>query len=193
MKRLYLIIALFITVSTLAAPKTQLKTAVFAGGCFWCMQSDFDKLKGVTKTVAGYTGGKASTATYPIVSSGTTQHVEAVEITYNPKHVSYRHLANYFWHHIDPTDGGGQFCDRGRQYRPVIYYNNDHQKRIDTAIKAHTSKQLNITDRVEITKRKPFYPAEQYHQDYYKKNSLRYRYYRYRCGRDARIRNVWGR
>lgn len=177
---------------SVAKPDT-VQTAIFAGGCFWCTQADFDKLKGVIKTVAGYTGGTVSNPTYKQVTVGGTGHYESVEVYYDPKLVTYRELVDYFWHHIDPTDASGQFCDKGDQYRSAIFYSNAAQKRV-----AEESKQMLMkvgrfnTVATSILPAKKFYPAEDYHQEYYLKNPLRYRYYRFTCGRDQRIEKVWG-
>ena len=183
------------TTSAMATSGTQ--TAVFAGGCFWCMQSDFDKEKGVVKTVVGYAGGLKSTANYSDVSAGGTQHTEAIEITYNPNIVSYKALVNYFYHHIDPFNGQGQFCDTGSQYRPVIYFKTADESKIAEALNDKLEKQLGkpaqpAKFKVEIIPYSAFFPAEIYHQDYYKKNPLRYKYYRWGCGRDQRVKVVWG-
>lgn len=168
-------------------------TAIFAGGCFWCMESDFDKVPGVVKTVSGYTGGALKNPSYEQVSNGGTSHYESVEVIYNPSRVSYQQLLDVFWHHIDPTDAGGQFCDRGDQYRAVIFYSNNEQKKLALASK----KKLEQSGKFEqvatqVLPASTFYPAEDYHQDYYKKNPVRYKYYRYRCGRDQRVEQVWG-
>jgi methionine-S-sulfoxide reductase len=174
--------------------QTDKATAILAGGCFWCVESDFEKLDGVLDVVSGYTGGMLENPTYEQVSSGNTGHIESVLITYDPRRISYQQILDYFWHHIDPTDNKGQFCDHGPQYRPVIFYQNERQHRIaeqsrDQIIK---SKPFSAPIRVEIVRATPFYPAEEYHQDYYKKNPLRYRFYRFSCGRDSRIEQLWG-
>ena len=168
------------------------KIATFAGGCFWCMQSDFDHVKGVVSTTAGYTGGTVANPTYEEVSAGNTGHVEAVEITYDPEKISYEQLLDIYFHNVDPTDNGGQFCDRGSQYRPVIFYHGNQQEQLAEAYKERLihSKKISPVN-VEILPAGPFYPAEEYHQKYYKKNPLRYRYYRYSCGRDKRLKKLW--
>lgn len=161
--------------------------ATFAGGCFWCTESDFEKLPGVLDAVSGYTGGKVVNPTYEQVSSGATGHVEAVQVHYDPAIVSYSKLLDYFWHHHDPLNGQGQFCDIGEQYRPVIFVANEAERDAATKSKAAQAKRFKQPIATEILPATTFYPAEQYHQDYYKKNAFHYRYYRLSCGRDARI------
>lgn len=170
------------------------QTATFAGGCFWCVESDLEKVPGVIEVTSGYAGGETENPTYEEVSSGETGHAEAVQVLYDPQVVRYEELLDVFWRHIDPTDPGGQFVDRGSQYRSAIFYHDDEQRR-----KAEASKErLNRSDRfekpvvTEITKLKKFYEAEQYHQDYYKKNPLRYRWYRHNSGRDGFLKQAWG-
>jgi peptide methionine sulfoxide reductase msrA/msrB len=169
------------------------RTAVFAGGCFWCTESDFEKVDGVTEAISGYTGGKIANPTYKQVSRGGTGHVEAVEVVYDPAKVSYEKLLEVFWRHVDPTDGDGQFVDRGSQYRSVIFYANEEEQRL-----AETSKkELAASGRfdkpimTDILPLRTFYPAEDYHQDYYKKKSIRYRWYRHGSGRDQFLEKVW--
>lgn len=170
------------------------ETAVFAGGCFWCIEADFEKLDGVIKATSGYTGGSAETATYKQVSNTETGHFEAVEVEYNPNQVSYAELVEYFWRHIDPTDAYGQFCDKGSSYRSAIFYKNAEQKAtIDASLaKLNETKPFAEPIVTGILAAKPFYDAEKYHQNYYKKNPIRYRYYRGRCGRDKRVKQLWG-
>jgi peptide methionine sulfoxide reductase msrA/msrB len=168
--------------------------ATFAGGCFWCVESDFEKIDGIIDVVSGYTGGRTENPTYEEVSSGKTGHVEAIQITYDPKRISYEKLLDIFWRQVDPTDPGGQFVDRGVQYRTAIFYHSDEQKRIAEESKANLEKR-GIYDRAvvtEIVEAATFYRAEEYHQDYYKKNPLRYRFYRLNSGRDQYIKEVWG-
>ena len=167
-------------------------TAVFAGGCFWCMESDFEKLPGVTTVVSGYAGGHTVNPTYEQSSSGTTGHAESVQVTYDPGKVSYDQLVDYFWHHIDPLTANAQFCDHGSQYRAVIFYANETENQAATASKAKYEKQLGKPIVTEIVKAGPFYPAEEDHQDYYEKNPVRYEFYRKGCGRDARLKELWG-
>lgn len=169
-------------------------TATFAGGCFWCTESDFEKLPGVVRVTSGYTGGRKDNPTYEEVSAGGTGHVEAVQIYYDPQVVTYKQLLDWFWHHIDPTDAGGQFVDRGSQYRSVIFYHDEEQKRLaeeskQALIKSGKFKQPIATEIVPFTK---FYPAEDYHQDYYKTHAVRYKFYRYNSGRDQFLKKVWG-
>ncbi len=168
--------------------------AVFAGGCFWCTEADFDKIPGVISTTSGYTGGKLANPTYKQVSAGGTGHIEAVRVVYDPAKVSYATLANRFFRTIDPLDRRGQFCDRGYQYRSAIFVANPEQQRVAVAAKARTANQLKGKGTVAtlILPAAKFYPAEAYHQGYYKKNPVRYRFYRLTCGRDARLNKVWG-
>lgn len=171
-----------------------LANATFAGGCFWCMEHPFDEIDGVKSTISGYTGGHKKNPTYEEVSAGETGHTEAVQITYDPEKVSYQELLDIFWHNIDPTVKNRQFCDVGSQYRSGIYYHDEEQKRL-----AEESKEeLNNSKRfkkihTEIEPASVFYPAEEYHQDYYIKNPIRYRLYRYGCGRDKRLEELWGK
>ncbi len=179
--------------NTVKEDKTLL-VATFAGGCFWCTEADFEKVPGVVKVVSGYTGGQKENPTYEEVSSGTTGHVEAVQVYYDPAKVTYEELLNYFWRHIDPTDPGGQFVDRGSQYRSVIFYHNEEQRQLAEKSKEVLDKsgKFNKPIVTEIIKFSKFYEAEEYHQDYYKKNPLRYKYYRYGSGRDQFLKRVWG-
>jgi peptide methionine sulfoxide reductase msrA/msrB len=171
------------------------ETATFAGGCFWCTEADFEKVPGVVKVVSGYTGGHKENPTYKEASSGTTGHVEAVQVYYDPAKITYEELLNWFWRHINPTDPGGQFVDRGSQYRSVIFYHNEEQKRMAEKSKEELKKSGKFEKPIvtEIIQFKKFYEAEDYHQDYYKKNPLRYNYYRYASGRDQFLDKVWGR
>ncbi len=171
-----------------------LPQAVFAGGCFWCTQADFEKVDGVVKVVAGYTGGRKENPTYEEVSSGRTGHVEAVEVFYDPKRVSYKELLDFFWRHVDPTDSGGQFVDRGSQYKSVIFYNDQEQKRLAEESKRELERSGRFDRPVvtEIVKASTFYPAEEYHQDYYEKNPRRYKFYRFHSGRDQFLEKIWG-
>ncbi|HZI08242.1 MAG TPA: peptide-methionine (S)-S-oxide reductase MsrA [Archangium sp.] len=178
------------------APKKEgaLATATFAGGCFWCMEPPFDKLPGVVSTTSGYIGGTKENPTYKEVSAGGTGHAEAVQVVYDPGKVSYAQLLEVFWHNVDPLTANGQFCDKGNQYRSAIFFHDAEQQRLAEESKRQLEasgrfKQPIVTQLVPAT---AFYPAEEYHQDYYKKNPLRYRYYRHGCGRDARLEAVWG-
>jgi peptide methionine sulfoxide reductase msrA/msrB len=172
-----------------------LRVATFAGGCFWCTQADFEKLPGVVKVISGYTGGQKENPSYEEVSSGTTGHVEAVQVYYDPAKITYEEFLDYFWKHIDPTDPGGQFVDRGLQYRSVIFYHDDEQKRLAEKSREALSKSRKFSKPIvtEIIKFTKFYRAEEYHQDYYKKNPLRYKFYRYHSGRDQFPENAWGK
>ena len=168
--------------------------AIFAGGCFWCMEPPYDKLDGVVSTISGYIGGQKKNPTYEEVSSGRTGHTEAVEVAYDPKKVSYQKLLDVFWRNIDPTVKDQQFCDVGSQYRTGIFYVDDEQKRLAEASKAALEKSKPFKGAIvtEITRATEFYPAEDYHQDYYLKNPVRYKFYRNGCGRDARLKQLWG-
>ena len=168
--------------------------AVFAGGCFWCVESDFDKVPGVLSTTSGYTGGTTANPTYEQVSGKGTGHAEAVEIVYDPQKVTYDRLVEYFWHTIDPTTKDQQFCDRGTPYRTAIFAQDAEQLKIARASKAALEKSKPFKDPVvtEVVLGTKFYPAEDYHQDYYLKNPVRYKYYRNGCGRDARLKDLWG-
>ncbi len=179
----------------MAKENEMLRVATFAGGCFWCTEADFEKVPGVAKVISGYTGGKKENPTYEEVSSGTTGHVEAVQVYYDPSRVSYKELLDYFWRHVDPTDLEGEFVDRGSQYRSVIFYHDEEQKRLAVTSKEELGKSGKFdkpiaTEIIPFTK---FYEAEEYHQDYYKKNPLRYKYYRYGSGRDQFLKKVWGK
>src|ERR1043166_8669768 len=171
----------------------KLAKATFAGGCFWCMEPPFDTLPGVVSTTSGYTGGQRKNPTYQQVSAGGTGHAEAVEVVYDPARTSYAKLLEVFWRNIDPTVKDRQFCDAGSQYRSAIFYHDDEQKRLAEASKAALEKSKPFAGPVvtEITRAAEFYPAEEYHQDYYRKNPLRYKFYRYNCGRDQRLQQLW--
>lgn len=169
-------------------------TAVFAGGCFWCVESDFDKVPGVISTTSGYTGGTTPNPTYEKVGSGNTGHAESVAIKFVPSRVSYKQLVEHFWRTIDPTTKDREFCDVGTPYRTAIFAQNAEQMKIAEASKAalEKSKPFSAPIVTEVVKGGQFYPAEDYHQNYYKKNPVRYKFYRYRCGRDARLKQLWG-
>jgi peptide-methionine (S)-S-oxide reductase len=177
-----------------AAPGRPLATATLAGGCFWCVESDFDKIDGVISTTSGYIGGRKANPTYQEVSAGGTGHTEAVQIVFDPSRVSYRALVDRFWTTIDPTVKDQQFCDVGSQYRSGIFFHDEEQRREAEASKAAIEKSKPFKQPIvtEITMATTFYPAEEYHQDYYLKNPIRYRYYRTGCGRDARLKQLWG-
>lgn len=169
------------------------KTATFAGGCFWCMEPPFDKLDGVLSTTSGYTDGEQDNPTYEQVSSGRTGHTEAVQVVYDPNKITFTQLIDVFWRNIDPTVTDRQFCDVGSQYRAGVYYHDDEQKRIAESSKAALDKSGRF-DKAIVTEIKPastFYPAEDYHQDFYQKNPIRYKFYRYSCGRDQFLERAW--
>jgi peptide-methionine (S)-S-oxide reductase len=172
----------------------KLEKAAFAGGCFWCMEHPFDELPGVVSVTSGYTGGTKNNPTYEEVSAGTTGHAESVEVVYDPSKISYEKLLDVYWHNVDPTVKDRQFCDVGHQYRTAIFYYDEHQKRLAEASKLTLEKSKPFPEPLvtEIVPASTFYPAEEYHQHYYKKNPLRYKYYRYGCGRDKRLKELWG-
>lgn len=196
-------LTLVFTTSAFAAPESiptqsvattsSIDTAIFAGGCFWCMEKPFDELPGVLDTTSGYIGGTVANPTYRQVSAGGTGHFEAVRVTYDPSQISYAELLAVFWQNVDPLDRRGQFCDQGSQYRSAIFYQNEAQ-----AATARASKQTLATDRfqqdiaTDIRPASPFYPAEDYHQNYYQTHPIRYRVYRFACGRDRRLTKLWG-
>ncbi len=170
----------------------QTKDAIFAGGCFWCLEGPFDALPGVLETQAGYTGGQTPNPTYEQVSSGVSGHLEAMRVVYDPERIDYARLLDVFWRNIDPTDPGGQFCDRGPQYRSAVFFGDEAEEAAAWASKARIEESRGFTVATEILPRTEFYAAEEYHQDYYRKNPLRYRFYRQGCGRDQRLRQLWG-
>ena len=176
------------------APKaTEVRTAIFAGACLWCIEADFEKLPGVLAAESGYTGGRTANPSYEQVSAGNTGHTEAIRVSYDPQRLSYPQLLDYFWRHIDPTVRNRQFCDVGTQYRSGIYWQNEVERKA-----AESSRDALLASgklphiETEIVAAATFYPAEEYHQDYYKKNPIRYAYYRQGCGRDARVKQIWG-
>jgi peptide-methionine (S)-S-oxide reductase len=197
MKRFALIAAFAATmahaVTTVNVPPGH-AVATFAGGCFWCMEPPYDRLPGVDATISGYTGGRVANPTYEQVSSGTTGHAEAVAVVYDPKKVSYEKLLDVFWHNVDPTVKDRQFCDTGHQYRTAIFYHNEEERKAAEASKAALEKAKPFKEPIvtEIVMAGPFYPAEDYHQDFYMKNPVRYNLYRTGCGRDARLKQLWG-
>jgi len=182
-----------------AAPAPEVATsaatavATFGGGCFWCVEEAFDKVPGVISTTSGYMGGRTKNPTYSQVSAGNTGHNEVVQVAYDPARVSYAQLLDTFWRNIDPTQANGQFCDQGSQYRSEIFYHNEDQRKAAEASKARLLKDKPFAGDVHtlITRAAEFYGAEEYHQDYYKKNPVRYNYYKARCGRAARLKEVW--
>ena len=175
-------------------PKDGEAVATFAGGCFWCMEPPYDKLDGVLATISGYAGGTTVDPTYREVSSGGTGHAEVVQITYDPARVTYEQLLEVFWQNVDPLDAGGQFCDRGSQYRTGILVHDEEQRRLAEASKQALEGSGRFEQPIvtEIVEAGPFYPAEDYHQDYYEKNPVRYKFYRWNCGRDQRLAELWG-
>jgi peptide-methionine (S)-S-oxide reductase len=169
--------------------------ATFAGGCFWCMEEAFESVPGVHTVTSGYTGGTLPNPNYQQVSAGKTGHAEAIEVVYDPTRVSYSKLLEVFWRNIDPITANAQFCDHGSQYRAAIFYHNDEQKKLAEESKQTlmNSKRFNAPIVTEIAMVSTFYPAEEYHQDYYKKNPLRYKFYKYNCGRAHRLEELWGK
>ena len=170
----------------------QTVTATFAGGCFWCMEPPYDEIDGVVSTISGYIGGSKKNPTYEQVTTGTTGHAEAVQIAYDPSKVTYEKLLEVFWRNIDPLTPNAQFCDHGSQYRSAIFYHDETQKKLAEQSKQAVQRRFKQSVVTEIVRATEFYPAEDYHQDYYKKNSIRYKVYRYGCGRDQRLEEVWG-
>ncbi len=168
--------------------------ATFAGGCFWCMEPPFDELDGVSSTISGYIGGHVENPSYEQVTTGRTGHAEAMQVTYDPEVVDYATLLDVYWQNIDPLDSGGQFCDRGSSYRSTIFVHTAEQRELAEASKQEiaASGQLNGEIVTPIEEATTFYPAEEYHQDYYEKNPLRYRFYKWNCGREQRLEEVWG-
>jgi peptide-methionine (S)-S-oxide reductase len=170
-----------------------LEVATFAGGCFWCMEEAFDEVRGVISTTSGYTGGDVQSPTYEQVSSGDTRHIESVQVIFDPKIVSYTGLLRAFWYNVDPTDDGGQFCDRGDQYLSAIFVRNERQRELAETSKRDIESTRPISIVTEILPAVTFWPAEEYHQGYYAKNPVRYRFYKFNCGRKARLEEVWGK
>lgn len=179
-------------IPTQTTPMEGQREALFAGGCFWCMEGPFEALDGVVNVVSGYTDGDVVDPTYEQVSSGTTGHAEAVRVIYDPSRITYERLLEVYWHNVDPTDGGGQFCDRGNQYRTGVYVHNDEERRLAEASKV--AAQANVEEPIvtPITDASPFYDAEEYHQNFYLTHPTRYRSYRNGCGRDRRLEQLWG-
>jgi len=200
MRRLFVLLLLTVTVTAGLAraaepPKKKgaevFATAIFAGGCFWCMEPPFDDVKGVRATISGYTGGPEKDPTYKQVSAGKTGHCESLQIEYDPAQVTYEQLLQVYWHNIDPTTSDRQFCDVGSQYRPEIFYHDDAQKQAAEKSKAEVEKKFGPVA-VKITAASAFYPAEEYHQDFYTKEPDHYYDYRKGCGRDRRLKQLWG-
>ena len=192
--RIALALSILLGMTGLAnAQSPEKASAILAGGCFWCMEPPYDKTDGVLATISGYSGGETPNPTYEQVSSAQTGHYEVVKIEYDPSKVSYEKLLEIFWPNIDPFDAEGQFCDKGPQYRAAIFYGNEEEKRIAEASKKQVADKLGKPVETEILPVAEFFPAEDYHQDYYTKNPIRYQLYRYGCGRDARLEAVWGK
>ena len=187
-----IIASLLCLASVGAADAQEMAKATFAGGCFWCMEPPFDALDGVVSTTSGYTGGHTANPTYEQVSAGKTGHAEAVEIVYDPRKVTYARLLEVFWRNIDPLTANAQFCDVGNQYRAGIFVHDATQRKLAEASKDAAAQRLQKPIVTEITAASQFWPAEEYHQDYYKKNPIRYKFYRSSCGRDRRLEAIWG-
>ena len=198
LKLLSRVAAIFLFVGSVvhaAAPTsgtTPTAKATFAGGCFWCMEPPYDELEGVISTISGYIGGTKRNPTYEEVSGGSTGHAEAVQIAYDPTKISYEKLLDVFWRNIDPLTANAQFCDSGSQYRSAIFYHDEAQKNLAEGSKKRLQSRFKQPIVTEIVRATEFYPAEDYHQDYYKKNPVRYKIYRYGCGRDQRLQTLWG-
>lgn len=180
--------------ATAPARPGAVQKATFAGGCFWCMEHPFDQLQGVVSVTSGYTGGQKKNPTYKEVSAGITGHAESVQVVYDPARISYTKLLEVYWHNVDPTVKDSQFCDSGHQYRSAIFYHNEEQHKLVLRSKETLEKSKPFREPIvtEIAAATEFYPAEDYHQHYYKKNPIRYRYYRSGCGRDRRLKELWG-
>jgi peptide-methionine (S)-S-oxide reductase len=180
--------------TAVVASDREAAVATFAGGCFWCMEPPFDKTDGVLETIVGYTGGDTANPTYESVSSGTTGHTEAIEVRYDPGKVSYAELVGIFWRNVDPTTPDRQFCDVGSQYRAAIFYHDEEQREIAQRTKKEIEAAGTLPSPIvtQIVAASKFYPAEEYHQDYYEKNPVRYKYYRWGCGRDQTLEKLWG-
>ncbi|MGB5765439.1 MAG: peptide-methionine (S)-S-oxide reductase MsrA [Arenicellales bacterium] len=196
-KAVYFLTVIILTVFNISfanaeSPSSATEKAIFAGGCFWCMEPPFDKIDGVISTTSGYTSGHQKNPTYKQVSAGVTGHTEAIEIVFDPDKVSYEKLLEVFWLNIDPLNAKGQFCDYGTQYRTGIYYLDEQQQKLAEASLAGIKNKLNKPIATEIKAATQFYPAEDYHQNYYQVNPVRYNYYRWSCGRDQRLQELWG-
>jgi len=187
-----LVALLFLAATAARAADDGLAEAIFAGGCFWCMEPPYDEMEGVQSTTSGYIGGHVEDPSYEQVTSGRTGHAEAVKIVYDPEVVDYRQLLHVFWRNIDPLTANRQFCDHGSQYRSAIFYVNEQQKTLAQASLEDVAARFDEPVVTEINPAGTFYPAEDYHQNYYEKNPVRYKFYRYSCGRDARLEELWG-
>lgn len=194
-RRHYVLFTAFLAITCTSASHAEEQTATFAGGCFWCSESDFEKLDGVITVTSGYIGGHLKNPTYKQVSSGKSGHTEGVQIIFDSQMISYATLLEHFWKSIDPIDDGGQFCDRGQQYRSEIFYHSEEQQQAAEKSRETLdgSGELGVPVATKITAASIFYAAEDYHQDYYLKNPLRYNYYRWGCGRDKRLEALWGK
>ena len=188
-----LVLCLIVAAAAFAAPANR-ATAVFAGGCFWCEETAFEGVPGVVAVISGYTGGQVPNPTYEQVSSGVTGHAESVQVIYDPSKISYEKLLDIFWHNIDPSQANGQFCDHGNQYRSAIFFKDEGERKAAEASKARLESDARFKGKIvtQIVPASTFYPAEEYHQDFYKKNPVRYHTYRTGCGRDARLKEIWG-
>ena len=196
MVRLFALFLLMVAAGTCAhaqSPAERQATATFAAGCFWCVEADFDKVEGVISTTSGYAGGKLPNPTYNQVSAGGTGHTEVVQIVYDPSKVSYAKLLDVFWRNVDPLAKDRQFCDVGDQYRSAIFFHDEEQRRLAEESKKKIAARLEAPVLTEIVPAGAFYKAEDYHQDYYKKNPARYNFYRWNCGRDQRLQQLWGK
>ncbi|MGC3974024.1 MAG: peptide-methionine (S)-S-oxide reductase MsrA [Nitrospira sp.] len=191
---LLMVLAGWLVPQSQAADPSAAAKAYFAGGCFWCMEEAFEKVPGVTAVVSGYMGGRVENPSYEQVSAGGTGHAESVEVVYDPAKASYTTLLDAFWHNVDPVTPNAQFCDHGSQYRSVIFYQGEEQKRLAEESKRAIEQSRRLTQPIvtELTKASQFYPAEDYHQDFYKKNPIRYKFYKFNCGRAQRLEEVWG-
>ena len=192
MRRLLLSLAIVLAAAGAANAQAEKAVATFAGGCFWCTEADFDKVPGVLSTISGYIGGTVKKPTYEQVSRGSTGHAEAVEITYDPAKVTYQKLLDVYWRSVDPTVQNVQFCDRGSQYRTAIFTHGDEQRQLADASKKKVAAELKKPIYTQIAAAGTFYPAEDYHQDFYTKNPTKYKFYRWNCGRDQRLEQIWG-
>ena len=200
MKRIGAILVAAVAMSVPALAQSQdgqaadqnVETAIFAGGCFWCMEPPYDKLDGVLATTSGFSGGEIEDPSYEDVASGNTEHIEVVQVRYNPEKVSYGKLLDVFWKNIDPLDDGGQFCDRGYQYTTAIFVNSEEQREAAEASKRELKGRFDKPIVTPIRDAKPFYAAKEYHQNYYEKRPIRYKFYRTSCGRDGRLDELWG-
>ncbi|MFW5926959.1 MAG: peptide-methionine (S)-S-oxide reductase MsrA [Wenzhouxiangella sp.] len=190
-----LVTAMLTTSMAGAQSEDNLRRATFAGGCFWCMEPPYDEVEGVIETISGFSGGEVENPSYEQVVRGGTGHLEVVQVVYDPGKVDYERLLEIYWHNVDPLDGEGQFCDRGESYRPAIFVHDERQARLAEASRDRLAASGRFDEPIAVTIEpfEAFYPAEAYHQDYYRDNPVRYKYYRWRCGRDERLEALWGR